>query len=113
MEALINFCTFDNLVGLFLSMVLVPFFLPTIKDTFCNCFIQFNNWKKGRPTFRVGEQYAGLVFSNGYVFNSCEIKKVDFKLVTFANYDGDYVQIKKSDLVTGKVMPLNYSRNLM
>lgn len=110
MEALINFCTFDNLVGLFLSLVLVPFFLPTIKDGFCNCFIWFSNWRRGRATFRVGERYNGLILPSGYRIPAVQIVKVDFKFVVFASTDLEYFQIKKSDLVTGKIMPIHYSK---
>jgi hypothetical protein len=107
MEAVTNFCTINNMIGMFITMVLIPFFLPTIKDGFCNCFIQFNNMKNSRPTFKINEKYVGLVFSNGFVFSACQIMKVDFKTVTFMNHSRECVQIKKSNLVTGKVMPIH------
>lgn len=112
MDSLVTFFTFDNLVGLFLSLVMVPFFLPTIRDTFCAMYIWLLNKKRGRPTYKRGEQYTGLLFANGYFLPNVWIVNVDFKMVTFHSSEGHVVQVKKSHLVSGKVTPFHSKKFL-
>lgn len=83
-----------------LSSCVLPFIFVWLKDVFANVMIAAMNMHRGKPTFRVGTVFSGVLLGSGKTFKNVTIEKVDFSTVYLRTSEG-LMGVKKNDLRTG------------